>query len=79
MEEVKEEMKQEKKKTDDVKEEERQTRVRLMEKTAEYTHRMNELLNIKDERDEAFKTADQAEKRLREIKKVVSQVQLVQI
>lgn len=67
---LQEEIKKEQKNTEEMKEEERKARVKLMEKTTEFTVRMNELLNIKEEKDKAVKMAENAEKKLKETKKV---------
>jgi len=40
-----------------------------MQKSAEFTVRMDELLNIKEEKDKAFQMAKTAEKKLKESKK----------
>lgn len=67
---LQEEIKYEQRKKEEVREEERKARIKLMEKTTEFTVRMNELLNIKEERDQALKSAETSEKKLKETKKV---------
>jgi len=67
---LKEEIKAAHKETEVAREEERKARIRLMEKSAEFTVRMDELLNIKDEREKAFQMAKNSEKKLKEAKRV---------
>jgi len=58
-------------KRDDLKEEGRKANVKVMEMRAEFTVRMNEVLNIKEERDNNVKLAQLAEKKLKDTKKVM--------
>lgn len=69
---LQEEIRNEQKRSEAVKDEERKARVRLMEKSTEFTVRMNELLNIKDERDQALQAAENSKKKLKEVKKVTN-------
>jgi hypothetical protein len=67
---LQEEIKKEQQKSEGVKEEERKSRIRLMEKSTEFTVRMNELLNIKDEKDQALQLVENSKKKLKEAKRV---------
>ena len=64
-------IKKEQKVKDEAKEEERIAKVKLMEKSTEFTVRIKELLKISDERDHALKLAENADKKLKETKKVI--------
>ena len=68
---LQEEVKYEHKKKDDALEESRKAKIMLVEKSAEFTVKMNELLHIKDEKEEAIKFAENLEKKHKETKKVI--------
>lgn len=67
---LQEEIKYEHKKKEEALEDSRKAKTKLVEKSAEFTVKMNELLNIKEEKDEAVKIAENAEKKHKETKKV---------
>ena len=56
------ELRSERKLKDEAREEERVAKVKLMEKSTEFTVRINELLKISDERDHAIRLAEVADK-----------------
>ena len=56
------ELRSERKLKDEAREEERVAKVKLMEKSTEFTVRINELLKISDERDHAIRLAEFADK-----------------
>ena len=64
------EIKNAQRETEAVKENERKAEIKLMEKSAEFTVRMDEFLNIKEEKETAIKLAKNAEKKLKESKRV---------
>ena len=67
---LQEEVKYESKKKESALEESRKAKQMLVEKSAEFTVKMNELLHIKDEKEEAIKAAENLEKKHKETKKV---------
>jgi len=67
---LQQEIKNEILKTEAVREEDRQFRIKQMEKTTEYTVKMSQLLNIKEEKDIALKLVETAEKKLKDSKRV---------
>ena len=56
------ELRSERRLKDEAREEERVAKVKLMEKSTEFTVRINELLKISDERDHAIRLAEVADK-----------------
>lgn len=67
---LQEEIKSEQLKTEKAMDEVRKVRVKQMEKAAEFTVKMNEFLNIKEEKEKALKDAEHAEKKLKDTKRV---------
>jgi predicted nucleic acid-binding Zn-ribbon protein len=64
------EIKSEQLKNEQAYDEIRKVKVKQMEKSAEYTDKMNEFLNIREEKEKALKEAEHAEKKLKETKRV---------